>query len=149
MWLEIGLAGLVGVDGVILTGLPVPSRELSPDFQAKARVSGFLKLWRAPREAGFTEQRFTSRSLRWKDNEPVLHRPNDASSAALNPTTTFSLFLFRAARLRFVHEFLTQNPLDWHKDLLNPCGHHHPRTCLTHHPPSHFLKGKAGSFAWS
>ena len=70
MWLEIGLAGLVGFDGVILTGLPVPSRELSPDFQAKARVSGFLKLWRAPREAGFTEQRFTSRSLRWKDNGP-------------------------------------------------------------------------------
>ncbi|KAI4305886.1 hypothetical protein L6164_029219 [Bauhinia variegata] len=37
-------------------GLPVPSRELSHVVWAKARASWLLE-WRAPREAGFTEQR--------------------------------------------------------------------------------------------
>ncbi|OMO98543.1 hypothetical protein COLO4_13821 [Corchorus olitorius] len=41
---------------VRLSGPPVPSRELSHVARAKAWASWLLE-WRAPREAGFTEQR--------------------------------------------------------------------------------------------
>ncbi|KAK3410012.1 hypothetical protein EUGRSUZ_J02069 [Eucalyptus grandis] len=40
----------------LLSGPPVPSRELIHVVRAKARATCVLK-WRAPREAGFTEQR--------------------------------------------------------------------------------------------
>ncbi|OMO53614.1 hypothetical protein CCACVL1_28503 [Corchorus capsularis] len=41
---------------VRLSGLPVPSRELSHVVRVKAWASWLLE-WSAPREAGFTEQR--------------------------------------------------------------------------------------------
>ena len=52
--LQFGPLGRVGL--VHVAGLPNPSGELGHVTWAKVRATGFLK-WRAPREAGFTEQR--------------------------------------------------------------------------------------------
>ena len=52
--LQFGPLGRVGL--VHVAGLPCPSGELGHVTWAKARATWFLK-WRAPREAGFTEQR--------------------------------------------------------------------------------------------
>ena len=76
-------------------------------IRPKGWVTWFLE-WRAPREAGFTEQRsppapFGGRITCWYSTGP-----NDASSAAHNPTTTFSLFLF------FLHSSQWWN--NWHSE---------------------------------
>ena len=71
--------GLVGKS----SGLPRLSWELIPAIQAKARAERLLK-WRKSREAGFGV---------WY-NRSVLYRPNNASSAAHNLTSTFLFFFF-------------------------------------------------------
>ena len=89
------------------TGSPVPSGE----FESCDPTEGLGDV--VPRVEGTAwgwihRAAFTSRSLRWKDNVLVLHGPNDASSAAHNPTTTFSLFLF------FLHSSQWWN--NWHSE---------------------------------